>query len=95
LWAGTDYFEDEFSFGKLFTDPVVKSPCLYIQRWPRDIDLRKGLLSGLWKDVIALVSNNGFLKFCECGKKNVSSGIIFGTSRQKNIEKKWQHGVGG
>jgi hypothetical protein len=28
-----------------------------IQRWPRDLDLRKGLLSGLWKDVSALVAS--------------------------------------
>jgi hypothetical protein len=29
---------------------------LHIQRWPRDIDLKKGLLSGLWKDLKMEVS---------------------------------------
>jgi hypothetical protein len=35
----------------------VAEHSIQIQRWPRDLDLRKGLLSGLWKDISALVSS--------------------------------------
>jgi hypothetical protein len=36
---------------KLFDDPVLQSYKMHVQRWPRDVDLKKGLLSGLWKDL--------------------------------------------
>jgi hypothetical protein len=29
---------------------------MHVQRWPRDVDLKKGLLSGLWKDLKTVVS---------------------------------------
>jgi hypothetical protein len=29
---------------------------MHIQRWPRDIDLKKVLLSGMWKDLKMVVS---------------------------------------
>jgi hypothetical protein len=54
--GGTDCLEAEFSLGKIFTDPTIASHSISIQRWPRDLDLRKGLLSGLWKDFAMLVS---------------------------------------
>ncbi len=52
--GGTDSFGAEFSLGKLFTDPVVKSHPAVASR--HTVDLRKWLLSGLWKDVIAIGS---------------------------------------
>ncbi len=55
--GGTDCLEAEFNLAKLFEDPTLGSHSIQIQRWPRDLDLRKGLLSGLWKDVSALVSS--------------------------------------
>jgi len=55
--GGTDCLEAEFSLSKLFEDPTVAEHSIQIQRWPRDLDLRKGLLSGLWKDISALVSS--------------------------------------
>ncbi len=54
--GGTDCLEAEFSLGKLFEDPAVKSHSIRIRRWPRDLALRKGLLSDLWKDISAMVS---------------------------------------
>ncbi|MFO0007283.1 MAG: hypothetical protein ACK559_39825, partial [bacterium] len=32
---------------------------MHVQRWPRDIELKKGLLSGLWKDLKTIVSARG------------------------------------
>ncbi len=45
--GGADCLEAEFSLGKIFNDPLITSHTITIQRWPRDLDLRKGLLSGL------------------------------------------------
>jgi hypothetical protein len=54
--GGTDILEAEISLAKLFDDPVLQSYKMHIQRWPRDVDLKKGLLSGLWKDLKTIVS---------------------------------------
>jgi hypothetical protein len=54
--GGTDCLEAEFNLAKLREDPTFGSHSIQIQRWPRALDLRKGLLSGLWKDVSTLVS---------------------------------------
>ncbi len=53
--GGTDCLEAEFNLAKLFEDPTLGSHSIQIQRWPRDLDLRKGLLSGLLRDVSAFV----------------------------------------
>jgi hypothetical protein len=55
--GGTDCLEAEFNMAKIVEDPTLGSHSIQIQRWPRDLDLRKGLLSGLWKDVSSLVSS--------------------------------------
>jgi hypothetical protein len=55
--GGTDCLEAEFNLAKLVEDPTLGSHSIQIQRWPRDLDLREGLLSGLWKDVSTLVSS--------------------------------------
>jgi hypothetical protein len=44
--GGTDILEAEISLAKMFEDPVLRSYKMHIQRWPRDVDLKKGLLSG-------------------------------------------------
>jgi hypothetical protein len=54
--GGTDILEAEISLAKMFEDPVLQSYKLHIQRWPRDVDLKKGLLSGLWNDLKTVVS---------------------------------------
>jgi hypothetical protein len=50
--GGFEVIEADFSLGLLFEDPVVAEFTAKIQRWPRDIVLRKGLLllSGPWQD---------------------------------------------
>jgi hypothetical protein len=40
---------------KIFANPVVGAYSIKMQRWPRDLDLRKGLLSGYWKDISTVV----------------------------------------
>jgi hypothetical protein len=54
--GGSEVIEADFSLGLLFEDPVVSEFSAKIQRWPRDIDLRKGLLSGRWEDFKWMVS---------------------------------------
>ena len=54
--GGTDILEAEISLAKMFEDPVLRSYKMHIQRWPRDVDLKKGLLSGLWNDLKTVVS---------------------------------------
>jgi hypothetical protein len=54
--GGTDILEAEFELSKIFNNPVIGAHTIKIQRSPRDLDLRKGLLSGNWKDVSTIVS---------------------------------------
>jgi hypothetical protein len=54
--GGSEVIEADFSLGLLFEDPMVSEFTAKIQRWPRDIDLRKGLLSGPWQDFKWMVS---------------------------------------
>jgi hypothetical protein len=37
-------------------DASIGDWSIRIQKWPRDVELRKGLLSSLWIDIPALVS---------------------------------------
>jgi hypothetical protein len=53
--GGTDFLEAEIPLANLFDDRVLQSYKMHIQRWPRDKDLKKGLLSGLWKDLKTIV----------------------------------------
>ncbi len=54
--GGTDCLKAQFSLSKIFSDPVLASYTISLQRWPRDLDLRKGLLSRPWRDIAMLVS---------------------------------------
>ena len=54
--GGSEIFEACFKLGKIFKFPGFKDWSLRLQRWGRDLDLRKGLLSGLWQDVSTLIS---------------------------------------
>jgi hypothetical protein len=55
--GGSEVIEAEFSLSLLFEDPVVAEFSAKIQRWPRDIDLRKGLLSGRREDFKWMVTS--------------------------------------
>jgi hypothetical protein len=48
--------EADFRLNKLFSNPVIGAHTIRMQRWPRDLDLGKGLLSGNWKDIATIVS---------------------------------------
>ena len=54
--GGTDILEADFSLNKLFSNPVIGAHTIRMQRWTRDLDLRKGLLSGNWKDIATIAS---------------------------------------
>ena len=46
----------DFEPNNIFSIPVIGAHTIRMQRWPRDLDLRKGLLSGNWKDISTIVS---------------------------------------
>jgi hypothetical protein len=45
-----------FKLGLLVEDDDISNWSIRIQQWPRDLRLRKGLLSSLWTDLPAVVS---------------------------------------
>jgi hypothetical protein len=55
--GGSEILVAKFKLGKIFTCPAIKVLSLHMQHWYRELDLRKGLLSGLWQDITALVSS--------------------------------------
>jgi hypothetical protein len=54
--GGSGIFEANFKMEKLIADETIGSWSVNIQRWPRDITIRDGLLSSLWADLSAIVS---------------------------------------
>jgi hypothetical protein len=50
--GGSEIFDASFKLGKIFKFPGFKDWSLHVQRWGRDLDLRKGL----WQDITALVA---------------------------------------
>jgi hypothetical protein len=54
--GGNDTVEAKFSLGELYEDDVVKEWSVKMQKWPRDMNLRRGLLSGMWGDMQDLVT---------------------------------------
>jgi hypothetical protein len=53
--GGNDILNAEFTLGKLLEDPELSQFSIKLQKWPRDINIRRGLLSGLWSDVTSIV----------------------------------------
>jgi hypothetical protein len=38
-------------------DPSISRWTVHLQKWPRDVNLRAGMLTGVWSDVAGLVSS--------------------------------------
>jgi hypothetical protein len=41
--GGSEILDAKFKLGKIFSFPAFKDWTLHMQRWGRDLDLRKGL----------------------------------------------------
>jgi len=54
--GGSEVFDATFKLGLLVEDDDISNWSIRIQQWPRDLRLRKGLLSSLWTDLSAVVS---------------------------------------
>jgi hypothetical protein len=54
--GGSEVFDATFKLGLLVEDDNISNWSIRIQQWPRDLRLRKGLLSSLWTDLSAVVS---------------------------------------
>jgi hypothetical protein len=54
--GGNEVFDATFKLGLLVDDDDISNWSIRIQQWPRDLRLRKGLLSSLWSDLSAVVS---------------------------------------
>jgi hypothetical protein len=53
--GGNEVFDATFKLGLLVDDDDISNWSIRIQQWPRDLRLRKGLLSSLWTDLSAVV----------------------------------------
>jgi hypothetical protein len=53
--GGQEVFEASFELGKVMEDPSRWT--VHLQKWPRDVNLRAGMLTGVWSDVAGLVSS--------------------------------------
>ncbi len=54
--GGNEVFDATFKLGLLVDNDDISNWSIRIQQWPRDLRLRKGLLSSLWTDLSAVVS---------------------------------------
>jgi hypothetical protein len=54
--GGNEVVEASFQLGKLMENPDFKEYEVEMQRWPRDIELQKGLVSGAWTSLSDLVA---------------------------------------
>ncbi len=55
--GGHAIFEAQFELGKMVEDPSHSRWAVHLQKWPRDVNLRAGMLTSLWSDVAGLVSS--------------------------------------
>ena len=55
--GGHAVFEASFELGKVMEDPSISRWTVHLQKWPRDVTLRAGMLTGVWSDVAGLVSS--------------------------------------
>jgi hypothetical protein len=55
--GGHAVFEASFELGKVMEDPSISRWTVHLQKWPRDVNLRAGMLTGVWSDVAGLVSS--------------------------------------
>jgi hypothetical protein len=55
--GGNEVVEASFQLGKLMENPAFKEYEIKMQKWPRDIELRKGLVSGAWTSLSDLVAS--------------------------------------
>ena len=53
--GGRSILNAEFHLDLLFDNPAFKGWKVHLQKYPMDLDLRRGLLSGLWHNVADLV----------------------------------------
>jgi len=54
--GGAEIYDVNFKLKKVVNDASIGDRSIRIQKWPRDVELRKGLLSSLCVDIPALVS---------------------------------------
>jgi len=55
--GGRDILEASFKLDLLFEDPWLSEYTITIQKFPRDMDLRRGLLSSAWQNLVDWVAN--------------------------------------
>jgi hypothetical protein len=57
VMGGHSIFEAQFELGQIIDDLSISKWTIHMQKWPRDVNLRTGMLSGLWSDIASLVSS--------------------------------------
>ena len=74
--GGRDVIEASFSLSAAFEDPVLAEYNMLIQRFPRDLDLRKGLLSGAWHSLIDMVASRDASVLDESGAEVTAARFL-------------------
>jgi hypothetical protein len=67
VFGGEDNIEASFSLESLCEDESFSGYSVTIQRKPHDIELRRGLLTGNWSDVVSLISSRDASVFDDTG----------------------------
>ena len=55
--GGSDILEVSFKLGLIYNDPLMAEWTVVVQRWPRDLEIRRGMLSSLWSNIYDWVSS--------------------------------------
>jgi len=55
--GGSGSLEAVFPLGRIFPDPELEDWEVRVQRFPRDLDIRRGLLSGNWANIVDVVAS--------------------------------------
>ena len=55
--GGSEMFSASFPLQKVFNVPAVAGWTLQLQRWPRDVAIRRGMISSVWMDLLHLVAS--------------------------------------
>jgi len=74
--GGSEIIEGTFSCSLLFAEPFVAEWSAVIQRFPRDIDLRRGMLTGPWMNFTDLVASRDITILDETGAGVLAAAFL-------------------
>jgi hypothetical protein len=74
--GGRAILEANFKLGLIFEDSGMENWSIVMEKWPRDMDIRRGLLTGLWQNITDVVASRDASVLDETGSEVPASRFL-------------------